>query len=93
MSKINTKPNWQSSKSSNSYESPQVELESHDQSMRQNYTKENNQQVEQQSSGLDVNLIIASFQEKLAQLTTELVVKDATIKQLTNIINSMRGQK
>jgi hypothetical protein len=32
---------------------------------------------------LDVNLIIQSFQEKLSQVMTELVVKDATIKQLT----------
>jgi hypothetical protein len=32
---------------------------------------------------LDVNLIIQSFQEKLTQMTTELVIKDATIKQLT----------
>jgi hypothetical protein len=31
---------------------------------------------------LDVNLIIQSFQEKLSTLMTELVVKDATIKQL-----------
>ena len=31
---------------------------------------------------LDVNLIIQSFQEKVSQLVTELVVKDATIKQL-----------
>jgi hypothetical protein len=32
---------------------------------------------------LDVNLIIQSFQEKISQLVTELVVKDATIKQLS----------
>jgi len=32
---------------------------------------------------LDVNLIIQSFQEKVSQLITELVVKEATIKQLT----------
>lgn len=31
---------------------------------------------------IDVNLIIQSFQEKISQLTTELVIKDATIKQL-----------
>lgn len=31
---------------------------------------------------LDVNLIIQSFQEKVTQLITELVIKDATIKQL-----------
>lgn len=43
------------------------------------------------SSELDINLIILSFQEKIGQLMTELVVKDATIKQLTSIINKMRG--
>lgn len=42
-------------------------------------------------SGLDVNLIISSFQEKLSQLMTELVVKEATIKQLSNIIEKMKG--
>ena len=42
--------------------------------------------------GLDVNLIIASFQEKLSQLMTELVVKEATIKQLLTTIEKMRGQ-
>lgn len=36
-----------------------------------------------QESNLDVNLIIQSFQEKINQLLTEVVVKDATIKQLT----------
>jgi hypothetical protein len=32
---------------------------------------------------LDINLIMQAFQEKVSQLTTELVVKEATIKQLT----------
>jgi hypothetical protein len=31
---------------------------------------------------IDVNLIIQSFQERINQLLTEVVVKDATIKQL-----------
>lgn len=94
MSKINQKPNWQSNDSLNSYDSPQVEKESNGHTVQESYIRENREQTEQQqSSGLDVNLIISSFQEKLAQLTTELVVKDATIKQLTNVINSMRGQK
>lgn len=42
-------------------------------------------------SNLDINLIIASFQEKLSQLMTELVIKDATIKQLTAIIEKQKG--
>lgn len=32
---------------------------------------------------IDVNLIIQSFQERINQLITEIVVKEATIKQLT----------
>ena len=32
---------------------------------------------------LDINLIMQAFQEKVSQLITELVVKEATIKQLT----------
>ena len=42
---------------------------------------------------LDVNLIIQSFQERLNQLTTELVVKEATIRQLMNQINELTGPK
>jgi len=42
---------------------------------------------------LDMNLVVACFQEKLSQLTTELIVKEATIRQLTNIINSMKGDQ
>lgn len=38
---------------------------------------------------LDINLIIQSFQEKLNQLTTELVVKEATIKQLTTQLEQL----
>lgn len=43
-------------------------------------------------SNLDVNLIIAAFQEKISQLMTEIVVKEATIKQLTLTIEKMRGK-
>jgi hypothetical protein len=42
-------------------------------------------------SNLDINLIIASFQEKLSQLMTEVIIKDATIKQLTAIIEKQKG--
>jgi hypothetical protein len=38
---------------------------------------------------LDVNLIIQSFQEKVSALVTEVVVKDATIKQLNTQIQSL----
>lgn len=42
---------------------------------------------------LDVNLIIQSFQERLNQLTTELVVKEATIRQLMNQISELANTK
>lgn len=35
-----------------------------------------------QDANLDVNLIIQVFQEKVNQLTTENIIKDATIRQL-----------
>jgi hypothetical protein len=43
-------------------------------------------------SNLDVNLIIAVFQEKLSNLMTDLVIKEATIKQQANIIQRLKGQ-
>jgi hypothetical protein len=51
----------------------------------------NESKMAAQDSGLDMNLVILAFQEKIAQLTTELVIKEATIKQLTNMLNKMRG--
>ena len=44
-------------------------------------------------SNLDVNLVIAVFQEKLSSLMTDLVIKEATIKQQANIIQRLKGQK
>jgi len=42
---------------------------------------------------LDVNLIIQSFQEKISQLITEVVVKEATIKQLSQqLLNQMHAK-
>ena len=41
---------------------------------------------------LDVNLIIQSFQERISQLITEVVIKDATIKQLTLQLNKTQLQ-
>lgn len=43
-----------------------------------------------ENSNLDINLIIQSFQEKVTQLTIELVVKDATIKQLSEQIKELK---
>lgn len=43
-------------------------------------------------SNLDVNLIIAVFQEKLNSLMTDLVIKEATIKQQAKIIKRLKGE-
>lgn len=44
-------------------------------------------------SNLDINMIISVFQEKLSQLMTEVVIKDATIRQQANLINKLKGNK
>jgi hypothetical protein len=41
---------------------------------------------------IDINLIVQSFQEKISQLITEVVVKDATIKQLTLQLTQTQSQ-
>lgn len=41
-------------------------------------------------SNLDINLIISAFQERLSQVTTELVLKEATIKQLLLKIETLK---
>jgi len=38
------------------------------------------------NSNLDVNLILQAFQDRLAQLNSELIIKEATIKHLNNYI-------
>jgi hypothetical protein len=43
-------------------------------------------------SNLDINLVIAVFQEKLSSLMTDLVIKEATIKHQSNIIRKLKGQ-
>ena len=49
-------------------------------------------QSEINDSNLDINLVIAVFQEKLSSLMTDLVVKEATIKQQSIIIKRLKGQ-
>jgi len=60
--------------------------EKHSMQLSESFDPQNNN-----DSNLDINLIIASFQEKLSQLMTEVVIKDATIKQLTAIIEKQKG--
>jgi len=46
---------------------------------------------------LDINILVQTFSEKIGQLTTDLVVKEATIKQLNikvaNLIAAMQPGK
>lgn len=49
--------------------------------------------IQNDDSNLDVNLVIAVFQEKLSNLMTDLVIKEATIKQQSIIIQRLKGQK
>ena len=46
-----------------------------------------------EESNLDVIMIISVIQEKLSQLMTEIVIKDATIRQQANLINKLKGNK
>ena len=56
----------------------------------ENIEKMENAQNQNIDFNLDINLIIATFQEKLSQIMTELIVKEATIKQLTAIIEKQK---
>jgi len=58
----------------------------------ENFELPQNNQYSVDDSNLDINIIIATFQEKLSSLMTELVVKEATIKQQANIIRKLKGQ-
>ena len=42
-----------------------------------------------QDQNLDINLVIQVFQDKVSQLMMENIIKDATIKQLTNQIEML----
>lgn len=44
-----------------------------------------------QEQNLDVNLVIQAFQDKVNQLMTEMIVKDATIKQLMAQIEQLNS--
>jgi hypothetical protein len=58
----------------------------------ENLTPSSIHNIDDEDSNLDVNIIIATFQEKLSSLMTELVIKEATIKQQSNIIRKLKGQ-
>ena len=55
-------------------------------------TKEVTQISEQNNnSDIDINIIIQTFQEKVNNLMTELIIKEARIKQQANIIRQLKG--
>lgn len=55
-------------------------------------TQEGFESPQQDNSNLDVNIVISCFQEKLSQVMTELIVKEATIKQLLTQIEKIKGR-
>lgn len=58
-----------------------------------NHFQNNVTDLSTEENNLDVNMIISVFQEKLSQLMTEIVIKDATIRQQANLINKLKGNK
>jgi septal ring factor EnvC (AmiA/AmiB activator) len=47
--------------------------------------------VDMNEQNLDINLIMQAFQEKVSQLVTEIVIKEATIKQLTTQLTQVQS--
>jgi hypothetical protein len=45
-----------------------------------------------QEQNLDINMVIQAFQEKVSQLTSECIVKEATIKQLSARIEELESK-
>lgn len=77
-------------KSENEYEQQKGELDIvQDSNLKPNVDEFNSNAND---FNLDVNIIISTFQEKLSNLMTELVIKEATIKQQSNIIKRLKGE-
>jgi prefoldin subunit 5 len=45
------------------------------------------------NNDLDVNILVQTFNERMAQMMTEIVIKEATIKQLTAQIEQLTAQQ
>ena len=45
------------------------------------------------NNDLDINILIQTFNERMAQMMTEIVIKEATIKQLTAQIEQLTAQQ
>jgi len=45
------------------------------------------------NNDLDINILIQTFNERMSQMMTEIVIKEATIKQLTAQIEQLNSQQ
>ena len=45
------------------------------------------------NNDLDINILVQTFNERMAQMMTEIVIKEATIKQLTAQIEQLTAEQ
>jgi prefoldin subunit 5 len=45
------------------------------------------------NNDLDINILVQTFNERMAQMMTEIVIKEATIKQLSAQIEQLPAQQ
>ena len=45
------------------------------------------------NNDLDINILVQTFNERMAQMMAEIVIKEATIKQLTAQIEQLSAQQ
>ncbi len=45
------------------------------------------------NNDIDINILVQTFNEKMAQMMTEIVIKEATIKQLSAQIEQLTAQQ
>ena len=45
------------------------------------------------NNDLDINILVQTFNERMSQMMTEIVIKEATIKQLTAQIEQLAAQQ
>jgi|688.fasta_scaffold924267_2 hypothetical protein len=45
------------------------------------------------NNDIDVNILVQTFNERMAQMMTEIIIKEATIKQLTAQIEQLTAQQ
>lgn len=45
------------------------------------------------NNDLDINILIQCFNEKISQMMTEIIVKEATIKQLSGKLQAIVGEQ